>query len=141
MIERAAYSYRTDPQVPDFDDSGPLFVFDSGCVLCSGGASWIMRRLRAQHVKFASAQGSLGRALYQHYGLRMDDSYLFIRNGRASIMSDGYFELASEMGGPWRLAQVGRIIPRAVRDATYGMIARNRYRWFGKTEACVLFNS
>lgn len=138
-MTREPYSYRDDPAVPAFDDSHPLFVFDNVCVLCSGGVSFLMRRRRADRIRFTSAQGPLGQALYRHYGMAMDDTYLFIVDGRATSMSDGYFAVAREMGGPWQLARIFRIVPRAVRDAVYGLVARNRYRWFGKTaEACAL---
>ena len=68
------YSYRADPAVPAFDDSRPLYVFDGECVLCSRGAAWLMRHDPAGRVRFTSAQGALGRALYAHYGLPVDDS-------------------------------------------------------------------
>ena len=133
-----AYSYRDDPQVPDFDDSRPLFVFDNVCVLCSGGASFIMRHDPKGKIAFTSAQSPLGVALYRHYGVAMDESYLFLVEGRATTMSEGYFALADELGGAWKAARIARLIPRAIRDAIYRLIARNRYRWFGKTEACKL---
>lgn len=138
-MSREPYSYRADPDVPDFDDSHPLFVFDNVCVLCSTGVAFLMHRERADHIRFTSAQDALGQALYRHYGMEMDDSYLFIANGTASTMSDGYFDIAREMGGPWHMALVFRLVPRAVREAAYGLIARNRYRWFGKARvACAL---
>ena len=132
------YSYRSDPNVPDFDDSQPLFVFDQVCVLCSSGASFIMRHDRDRKIAFTSAQGAIGSALYRHYGLALNDSYLFLADGRAFTMSDGYLELTRRLGGVWRLAWIGRMIPKQVRDGMYRLIARNRYRWFGKTEACAL---
>lgn len=137
-MKREPYSYRSDPSVPAFDDSRPLFVFDDVCVLCSSGAAWLMRHDRARKIAFTSAQGDIGQALYRHCGLEMDATYLFLANGRASTMSAGYFALARELGGWWRLAQIGRIVPRFLADALYGLIARNRYRWFGRTEACAL---
>ncbi|ANY20453.1 hypothetical protein A6F68_01945 [Tsuneonella dongtanensis] len=132
------YSYRDDPAVPAFDDSCPLFVFDEVCVLCSGGASFIMRHDRAGRIAFTSAQGPIGSALYRHYGLKMDATYLFVANGNASTRSDGYLALARELGGIWRIAGLSRLVPRLLRDRIYDLVARNRYRWFGKTDACAL---
>lgn len=135
---KPAYSYRSDPEVPPFDDSRPLFVFDGVCVLCSGGASWIMRRDRAARMAFTPAQGPIGQALYRHYGLAIDDTYLFLVEGQAHGLSEGYFQVARVLGGRWKLAAALRLIPRPLRDAAYRLIARNRYRWFGKAEACAL---
>ena len=140
-MNQEPYSYRGDPAVPEFDDSRPLFVFDNVCVLCSGGASFIMRHDTGGRIAFTSAQGALAQALYRHYGLDMDATYLFLAHGRASTMSEGYFRLARELGGWWRLAAIGRIVPRALRDACYRLVARHRYAWFGKTEACALLSA
>jgi predicted DCC family thiol-disulfide oxidoreductase YuxK len=132
------YAYRRDPAVPAFDDSRPLFVFDNACVLCSGGVRFLMRHDCTGRIAFTSAQGPIGQALYRHYGLEMNETYLFLAHGRATTMSDGYLALSRELGGWWRIAALARIVPRPVRDALYRVIARNRYRWFGKTEACAL---
>jgi predicted DCC family thiol-disulfide oxidoreductase YuxK len=137
-LARTPYSYRSDPAVPSFDDSRPLFVFDGVCVLCSGGASWIMRRDRAARIAFTPAQDAIGQALYRHYGLTIDDTYLFVVDGRGYGLSEGYFQMARVLGGAWRLAAMLRLIPRPLRDAAYRLVARNRYRWFGKVEHCVL---
>ncbi len=132
------YSYRSDPQVPRFDDSRPLFVFDGTCVLCSGGAAWVMRHDRAGRIAFTPAQGAIGQALYRHYGLAIDDTYLFLAGGRAHGLSEGYFQVARVLGGVWRAAALLRLVPRPLRDALYRLVARNRYRWFGRVEACTL---
>ncbi|MEL6238402.1 MAG: DCC1-like thiol-disulfide oxidoreductase family protein [Pseudomonadota bacterium] len=135
----APYSYRDDPAVPDFDDSRALFVFDHHCVLCTGGVGFIMKHDTRSNIAFTSAQRGLGEALCQHYELDWDKSYLFIRNGVPSIKSTGYFEVARAMGGVWHIPLILQIIPRAVRDWAYDMVARNRYKWFGQTEqACAL---
>lgn len=138
LLARPPYSYRDDPSVPPFDDCRPLFVFDGTCVLCSGGASWIMRADRAGKVAFTPAAGPLGAAIYRHYGMAIDDTYLLLVRGEVYGLSEGYFRLGRELGGMWRLLALLRILPRPLRDAVYRMIARNRYRWFGKVEACVL---
>ena len=135
---RAPYAYRDDTNVPPFDDSKVLFVFDGVCVLCSGGASWLMRFDRERRVHFTSAQGPLGQALYAHFGLQMDDSYLLIDGGRAYTASSGYLQLCKVLGGPWHLLRIGGLVPAVLRDWVYARIARNRYRWFGKAGFCAL---
>ncbi len=138
-MNRAAFSYRDDPEVPDFDDSRPLFIFDHVCVLCSGGVSFIMKHDKNAAIAFTSAQGELGEALSRHFDIDWDESYIFVRNGKAYSKSTGYFEVARALGSIWRLGLVFQIIPRPLRDWIYDLVARNRYRWFGKTaEACEL---
>ena len=135
---KSAYSYREDSNVPVFDDSKALFVFDSVCVLCSGGASWIMKLDRGANVNFTSAQGELGRGLYQHYGRVIDDSYLLLVDGRAYEASSGYFALCDVLGWPWKILHIFELVPEQWRDWAYGQIATHRYRWFGKVGYCEL---
>ena len=137
-VSRNRYSYRDDRKVPAFDDSGALFVFDGVCVLCSSGVSWIMRHDTKALINFTPAQETLGRALYTHYGVAMDESFLLIADGRAYTASRAYIELCRILGGWWHILRVALVIPERVRDFLYGLIARNRYRWFGKTDCCML---
>jgi predicted DCC family thiol-disulfide oxidoreductase YuxK len=142
MPERAArpYSWRSDPGVPAFDDGKPLFVFDGICVLCSTGAALLMRRDKEGRINMASAQSPLGAALYRHFGLPIDDSYLLLKDGRAFTKSRGYFELLDALGGWWRLLQAARILPERLRDWLYDRVAANRYRWFGTADQCALLS-
>jgi hypothetical protein len=66
-LAHAPYSYREDPGMPAFDDSRALFVFDGACVLCSGGAAFVMRHDRHARVNFTPARSNFGQALYRHY--------------------------------------------------------------------------
>lgn len=139
-LERPAYSWRDDTAVPAFDDSTPLFVFDGICVLCSTGASFLMRRDEEGWINLASAQSPLGTALYRHFGLPIDDSYLFLRDGRAFTKSRGYFEVFDALGGWWRLLKAARILPERASDWLYDRLAANRYRWFGTAGQCALLS-
>jgi len=133
------YSYREDPDVPPFPDDRPVFVFDGYCVLCSTGASWLMKHAPGR-VRFSSAQSPLGKAIFRHYAIDPDKTYLLIANGRASGESTGYLQLCKFLGGPWRLLLVFGLVPRPVRDWAYRIIARNRYRWFGQVDQCALLS-
>jgi predicted DCC family thiol-disulfide oxidoreductase YuxK len=128
----------SDPQLPQYDNSRPLFVFDGHCVLCSGGASWLMRFDLKGKLAFASAQSPLGEALYAHFAQDFDDTYMLVEGGKAYVKSDGYLRLCAILGGPWHLLRIFALVPRPIRDWAYGLVARNRYRWFGKTDLCVL---
>ena len=135
-VSRSRFSYREDAAVPSFDDSRALFVFDGVCVLCSGGARWIMRHGGKAPLNFTPAQETLGQTLYAHYGVEMNESYLLIADGRAYTASRGYLELCRILGGWWQILRVAAIFPEGLRD--WPLIARNRYRWFGKTDYCAL---
>lgn len=133
-----AYSYRDDPAVPAFDDGRALFVFDGVCVLCSGGAAFLMRHDRRARVNVTPVRSDLGRAIYEHYDIDWNATYLLVEAGRAYTASAGYLRLCAVLGGAWRLLRVGAIIPECWRDAAYAAVARNRYHWFGTAEHCSL---
>ena len=134
------YSYRGDPDVPAFDDSRALFVFDGVCVLCSGGAALLMRHDRHARVNLTPVRSALGQALCRHYGIDWNETYLLVVEGRAYTASAGYLRLCAVLGGGWQLLRVGAVVPERWRDAVYALVARNRYRWFGKADHCALLS-
>jgi predicted DCC family thiol-disulfide oxidoreductase YuxK len=133
-----AFSYRPDPAVPAFDETRPLFVFDGICVLCSGAASFLMRHDKRQRLNFTPVRSPLGQALYAHYGVDPNESYLVVIGGDAYTATAGYLQLAGSLGGFWHLLRMMTALPEAWRDRIYAAVARNRYRWFGTTEHCLL---
>lgn len=134
------WSYRTDPAVPAFDDSGPVTVMDGECALCSFGARLIARFDRREEFRICRVQTPLGRALLRHYGLNPDDpqSWLFIEDGRAFTSLDGMIRAGRRVGGVGWLLQPLKLIPRGLQDRLYVRLARARYRLFGRTEMCAL---
>lgn len=112
----------------------PVFIFDGHCVLCSGGAAFIMRHDPEGKVRFLSAQSPLGSAIYAHYGLPLDASYILIAEDGTHTKTDGFFKLADILGGWFKLGKIFKIIPRPIRDWFYKHLARNRYSIFGQSE-------
>jgi len=119
----------------------PIFVFDGYCVLCSTGASFIMRHDPEGKVRFLSAQSPLGAAVYAHFSLPLDASYLLITPDGTFKKTTGYFRLADILGGWFRLGKIFKLIPRVIRDRLYDWVATNRYRLFGKSELCTLLTA
>lgn len=140
-LPREPYGFRANPDVPAFDDARALFVFDGVCALCSTGARWLMRADQRSRVNFASSQSPLGAALYRHYGVDPNDTYLFIVAGRAFSASRGYLEMFRVLGGAWSVLRVAAVVPEAWRDVAYRALARNRYRLFGRVEYCALLTA
>lgn len=115
-------------------------LFDGVCNLCTGSVQFILRRDPQGRFRFASIQSPAGRRLYEAQGLSGErlDTVLFLADGRALTHSDAALAIATRLGGPWRLMGIFRIVPRPVRDGVYRWIARNRYRWFGRHEQCLV---
>lgn len=117
-----------------------LVVFDGVCVLCNGFARFVDRHDRAGRVRFATAQSPVGRAVYLADGLSPEamDTVLVRLDGNILRKSDAVLTLVASFGGLWRGVSVFRLVPRILRDWTYDRIAGNRYRLFGKHDACPL---
>ncbi|MBO9473297.1 DUF393 domain-containing protein [Shimia sp. R10_1] len=140
LPERAPYSYRDDPAIADFDDSGPVAVMDGDCALCSFGARMIARFDRAARFRICPGQTELGTALLAHFDLKPEDpeSWLLIIDGRAYSSLDAMIRAGAEVGGIGHVLRPLRILPRPVQDWIYRRIARNRYALFGRTDMCAL---
>ena len=134
------FSYRSDPNVPEFPDHNPVLVFDGDCVMCSHSAEFVLARDRARSFRFLAAQSDLGRALFEHYGLDAEtfETFLVLCDGEPYLRSSAALKIASLLGFPWSMFSVFRIVPRPVRDWMYDLVARNRYRLFGKRAQCYL---
>ncbi len=118
----------------------PVVFFDGVCNLCNGAVRAFLRLDRRQRLRFASLQSEAGQQALRAAGLgtRAFHSMLFHRGGRLFQHSDAVLEAAAAMGGPWRLARAARLVPRFLRDPLYRWVARNRYKWFGKSESCMV---
>ena len=132
------WSWRDDPAVPAFPDEHPLILFDGECVLCSANAQFVLRHDRKRRFRLTTAQGPLGQALYRHFGLSQTDfeTMLLIEDGRVRRDSDGVIAISEGLGWPWRIAGVLRVLPAPLRDRLYRLVARNRYRLFGRRATC-----
>lgn len=131
---------------PDVDRIDPgagqaVVVFDGVCVLCGGWVRFLLRRDRAGVFRFAAMQDETGRRLLETNGLDPDDpvSFLLVEAGGVHTDSDAVAAVLARLGGAWRVAAAAlRAVPRALRDPAYRWLARNRYRWFGRREACLV---
>jgi len=121
-------------------EPAPVLVFDGVCVLCSRWVRFILRHDRSATVRLASMQSTSGRALLTQYGLDPDDpfSLLYVVDGRGFVDSEAILRVLDSLGGAWRFAAIFRAVPRRLRDAGYRWLARNRYRWFGRTDQCLV---
>ena len=138
LIDREPYSYRRDPAVPDFDDSGPAVFMDGDCVLCTTGARLIARLDRKEEFRICRIQTETGAAVLKHYGLTPDDpaTWLYLADGRAYASMDAVIRASVRMGGAGKALLALRLLPRPVQDWLYRRIALNRYRLFGRTDMC-----
>lgn len=123
------------------DSPGPIIIFDTDCVLCSGVVAFILAHERAPTLRFASAWSDEGLALAARHGFtrtEFDETFLLLDAERAIARSDAAIAVLRHLRRPWRWLAAIAILPRPLRDAAYGAVARRRYRWFGHRASCTL---
>jgi predicted DCC family thiol-disulfide oxidoreductase YuxK len=108
-------------------------LFDGDCSLCNGAVRFIAANDPAGRFAFRSLQSEGAIAESQQ-----PDAIMLLDYGRRYEGSDAVLHIALGLRAPWPLAFAAILIPRPVRDRLYRWIARNRYRWFGRTEVCAL---
>ena len=120
--------------------NSPVLLFDGVCNLCNASVQWVLKRDKNAVFRFAALQSATGRALLRSAGLSPEnfDSVVLFDGGRVFTRSDAALEVAHRMGGFWSWLAVFRVVPRPLRNGVYDWIARRRYRWFGKTESCMI---
>ncbi len=119
---------------------GGIVLFDGVCNLCDATVHFILDRDPGGRFRFASLQSEAGARVLAERGMeppRGDpESILLVQGERVWERSDAALRIARGLTAPWRFAWAFALLPRPLRDAVYRFIGRNRYRWFGRSDAC-----
>lgn len=116
-----------------------IILYDGACVLCSGWMRFVLRRDAQRLFRFTPIQSDYGRALALALNIDPDDpdTNAVVWNGAAYRRSDAALTVVSQLPG-WGWVRVLRIVPRVLRDAVYRLVARTRYRVWGRHAVCDL---
>jgi predicted DCC family thiol-disulfide oxidoreductase YuxK len=122
------------------DPGTRVIVFDGICHVCSGWIRFLGRHRIDPPFQLLPMQSAAGKALLIEYGIDPEDptTFLVLDRGRQLTESDAAIQVIAALGGLWQMSQLARIVPRRWRDAAYRLLARNRYRWFGRRGTCYL---
>ncbi len=120
-----------------------LVLFDGECNLCNGVVQFLIRNdPSAERFRFAAQQSATGQSLLKKAGFDVNgetaDTMLAFTKNRLFTHSDAALEIARSLPAPYSLVYVGKILPRFLRDALYRFVAKNRYKWFGKRDQCMM---
>ena len=137
-----------------------IILFDGVCVLCNYWARFIIKYDTQKKFKLASVQSPIGQEILKYYGMPTTTFHTLLyvegldlenlstdnvainntdkKNNQLFIKTAAIFRVVSQLGIPWRLVVIFKIIPAALSDRAYNIIARNRYQLFGKKEHCIL---
>ncbi|RLD27951.1 MAG: thiol-disulfide oxidoreductase [Bacteroidetes bacterium] len=118
-----------------------LILFDGVCNLCNASVLYVIKRDKSNVFVFASLQSSIGKQLIEKYDINssLTDSILLYESGQGiSYKSTAALKITSKLTFPTNLLSVFLIIPSLFRDWVYDYIAKNRYKWYGKKDTCMI---
>ncbi len=117
-----------------------VVLFDGVCNLCNGLVSFLLPRDPEGRLTFAALQSDAGQDLLTRHGLPTEgfDSFVLVEGEQLYTKSDAAIRVAELLGWPYRVAWVGRILPKSLRDSLYDIVADNRYDWFGQKDQCTI---
>jgi predicted DCC family thiol-disulfide oxidoreductase YuxK len=117
-----------------------VVIFDGICKLCAHSVRFILANERDHVIRFAAMQSPSGQELLHRLGFNQQNvtTFVFVKGGAIHVRSDAALEVARHLRLPWRVLRVLGAVPRPLRDCLYDAVTRNRYRWFGKLESCIV---
>jgi predicted DCC family thiol-disulfide oxidoreductase YuxK len=115
-----------------------VVIFDGVCNFCNSSVNFVIDRDPGCRYKFAASQSEAGQRLLAEYGIAAlaSDTFILIEEGNVYTRSTAALRIAKHLQGPWKLCYGFIVIPRPIRDVVYQFISRNRYKLFGKKDAC-----
>jgi len=117
-----------------------IILFDGVCNLCSSSVNFVIKRDKRDVFRFAALQEDIGKELVAVHNIdpAKTDSIVFIDHGKAYVKSTAALRAAKYLPGAWPLLYGFMIVPRFIRNWVYDIVARNRYKWYGKQESCMI---
>lgn len=118
----------------------PVILFDGVCNFCNGLMNFVLKQDKTGIFRFAPLQSEAGQKFLKQYDLPVQDfdSFVLIDNGKVYKKSSASLKVMSRLPWYWKPSQVLWIFPAFIRNAVYDLVARNRYKWFGKKEQCMV---
>ena len=118
----------------------PVILFDGVCNFCNSAVNFSLKRNSKADIFFTPMQSEAGQKLLGQHNLPPDDmkSFVFIENNTVYNRSTAALKVCKHLRGLWPLCYGFIIVPKFIRDGIYNWIAKNRYKWFGKKETCMI---
>src|SRR4030095_3155492 len=122
------------------DVDKPIILFDGVCNFCNSMVNFVIRQDRKNVFLFCALQSPAGERLLKEYNIdwKANDSFVVIAQNKAYLKSDAALKLYNRLPWYWKWTQMFWIVPKFIRDWVYNVIAKNRYKWFGKQEVCMI---
>lgn len=117
-----------------------ILLFDGVCNLCNSSINFVIKHDKNDVFRFTALQEEPGKSLLKQYSIdpKDTDSIVLIENGKAYVKSSAALKAAKHLDGGWPLLYGFIIIPAFIRNVVYDFIAKNRYKWYGKKDSCMI---
>jgi predicted DCC family thiol-disulfide oxidoreductase YuxK len=117
-----------------------IILFDGVCNFCNSSINRVLNNDPRGYFHFATLQSQAGQTILEHFHLPTADfdSFILVENCNVYEKSSAALRVVRKMRWPWKFILATMIFPRPLRDFVYSVIARNRYKWFGQRDACIL---
>jgi predicted DCC family thiol-disulfide oxidoreductase YuxK len=121
-------------------NENPIILFDGICNLCNRSVQFVLKYDKQKLFRFASLQSNAGQRLLKEYHLSetVFNSFVLIQNGKTYLKSTAALMVAKQLGGVIKILYAFIIVPALIRNGIYNAIAKNRYKWFGKQDSCMM---
>ncbi|MGB1269666.1 MAG: thiol-disulfide oxidoreductase DCC family protein [Flavobacteriaceae bacterium] len=116
-----------------------IILFDGVCNLCNASINYVIDKDVKDEFRFLALQSDLGKELQDYLGITsktLDSIILYIPNEAYYVKSTAAIKIISRFPGAWKLLSIFSIIPASIRDFIYDVVAKNRYKWYGKQNQC-----
>ena len=118
----------------------PILLFDGVCNLCNNSVQFVIKKDKKKQFYFTALQSNAGQQLLKQYQLSPNkfDSFVLIENNQAYTRSTAALRVVKRLSGAWPLLYIFIIVPPFIRNTIYDWVAQNRYKWFGKSDSCMM---
>ena len=128
-------------EIQDLPQDKKIILFDGVCNLCDSSVQYVIKHDKKDRFRFVPLESELGQKILKHIGINPihTDSIVLYEPGISYYYkSTAALEIAKGLSGIFTLAAVFKILPTGIRDTVYDYVAKNRYNWYGKKEACMI---
>jgi predicted DCC family thiol-disulfide oxidoreductase YuxK len=128
-------------ELRDLPAGKKIILFDGVCNLCNSFVQYVIKHDKKDVFRFAALQSDLGQEILKHIGIdgKHIDSIVLYEPGVAYFYkSSAAIEISKQLGDVFTLSSLFRIIPKSLRDTIYEYVAKNRYKWYGKQDNCMI---
>lgn len=128
-------------EIVDLPKNKKIILFDGVCNLCNKTVQYVIKHDKKDIFRFVSLQSETGQKIIKHIGIinyNLDSIILYEPGIAYYLKSTAALQIAKKLGGIFTYGTIFRILPSSLRDSIYDHIAKNRYRWYGKQESCII---